>query len=109
MPAEKGEFNTTYSSDAYTEKMKIWVPVREQPKVHVPGKAPSTKITGWMQGTVKKVLKKISADESLLLVTTEDGGEIEISSSECPLQNERDDTVDDLVRSDFLHEPGYVS
>lgn len=26
----------------------------------------------------------------------------------CLFQNERDDTVDDLVKSDFLHEPGYA-
>ena len=31
-----------------------------------------------------------------------------LPSSECPLQNETDDTVDDLVKSDYLHEPGYA-
>jgi myosin-5 len=33
---------------------------------------------------------------------------IEAQASQCCLQNERDDTVDDLVRSDFLHEPGIL-
>lgn len=41
-----------------------------------------------------------------LTVRTEDGTVVTIAASECCLQNERDDTVDDLVRSDFLHEPG---
>lgn len=29
-------------------------------------------------------------------------------ASSSALQNERDDTVDDLVKSDFLHEPGWA-
>ena len=41
-----------------------------------------------------------------LTVRTEDGAMLDALASECCLQNERDDTVDDLVRSDFLHEPG---
>ena len=39
-------------------------------------------------------------------ITTEDGATPMLPPAECPLQNERDDTVDDLVKSDFLHEPG---
>ena len=39
-------------------------------------------------------------------IQKEDGSTVALSSAECPLQNERDDTVDDLVKSDFLHEPG---
>ena len=72
--------------------------------------------------------------EPLLDVRTEDGQELAgLPVSECCLQvglrkpvsaalpaapslnpplhapqNERDDTVDDLVKSDFLHEPGWV-
>ena len=33
---------------------------------------------------------------------------VEVLASDCHLQNERDDTVDDLVRSDHLHEPGIL-
>lgn len=39
-------------------------------------------------------------------VQTEEGTTITLPPLDCPLQNERDDTVDDLVKSDFLHEPG---
>ena len=39
-------------------------------------------------------------------IQKEDGSTVALSSADCPLQNERDDTVDDLVKSDFLHEPG---
>lgn len=34
------------------------------------------------------------------------GRVVHVPASEACLQNERDDTVDDLVRSDHLHEPG---
>lgn len=51
-------------------------------------------------------IAKRTEDDAVLSVQTEDGGLIEAQASECCLQNERDDTVDDLVRSDFLHEPG---
>jgi len=47
-------------------------------------------------------------DVTMLDVRFEKVGLVTIKASECFLQNERDDTVDDLVRSDFLHEPGYV-
>lgn len=39
---------------------------------------------------------------------TADGAALRLPAGECCLQNERDDTVDDLVKSDFLHEPGWV-
>ena len=53
-----------------------------------------------------QAITKWSNGDSILKVQTEDGTSIEAAASECCLQNERDDTVDDLVRSDFLHEPG---
>lgn len=40
-------------------------------------------------------------------VQTEEGIIITLPPLDCPLQNERDDVVDDLVKSDFLHEPGW--
>jgi myosin V len=43
-----------------------------------------------------------------LSVLTEDSAICQATASECYLQNERDDTVDDLVRSDHLHEPGIL-
>lgn len=47
-------------------------------------------------------------DVVVLDVLFDDGSRSQLKASECFLQNEKDDTVDDLVRSDFLHEPGCV-
>ena len=44
----------------------------------------------------------------MLEARTQDGTLLQLPATECCLQNERDDTVDDLVKSDFLHEPGWV-
>lgn len=56
-----------------------------------------------LQATFKNDEGRIS-----LTVRTEDGVLLDALASDCCLQNERDDTVDDLVRSDFLHEPGIL-
>jgi myosin V len=53
-------------------------------------------------------IAKRTEEDAILSVRTEDGALVEAQASECCLQNERDDTVDDLVRSDFLHEPGIL-
>jgi len=53
-------------------------------------------------------IAKRTEDDAVLSVRTEGGALIETQASECCLQNERDDAVDDLVRSDFLHEPGIL-
>jgi myosin-5 len=47
-----------------------------------------------------------SSASAELSVLDEGGATLRAVAAECCLQNERDDTVDDLVRSDFLHEPG---
>ena len=53
-----------------------------------------------------------SGDDMVLDVLLTDpessGKRVKALASECHLQNERDDTVDDLVRSDHLHEPGIL-
>jgi hypothetical protein len=59
--------------------------------------------TRWVRGTVRAVTP------AGLTVETEDGSVIEGAHPDaCPLQNTRDDALDDLVRADFLHEPGCV-
>lgn len=58
----------------------------------------------WVKGVVVK--SDASTKDSHVRVQTEGGAIREFSPEELPLQNERDDTVDDLVKSDFLHEPG---
>ncbi len=79
----------------------VWVPERNA--VDAQGKK---KAAGWVKGRVVAE-KKNKARETLLDVQT-DAGIQTLTPGECPLQNERDDTVDDLVKSDFLHEPGYL-
>ena len=63
------------------------------------------KTAGWVKGRVVAE-RRNAAGETILDVETERGQRQVLTPSECPLQNERDDTVDDLVKSDFLHEPG---
>ena len=41
-----------------------------------------------------------------VLVKAEVGWEAELLAGDCHVQNERDDTLDDLVKSDYLHEAG---
>jgi hypothetical protein len=41
-----------------------------------------------------------------LEVQAEDGWAAAVSLAACHLVNERDDTLDDLVKSDYLHEAG---
>ncbi len=41
-----------------------------------------------------------------LTVETEDGWSAAVPPGSCHLANDRDDTLDDLVKSDYLHEPG---
>lgn len=59
----------------------------------------------WLKATVVAVGG--APTSRTLTVETEDGRTLEgVPESDCPLQNSRDDTLDDLVRADFLHEPG---
>jgi myosin-5 len=59
----------------------------------------------WLKGTVVAVGG--TASSRTLTVETEDGRTLAgVPEPDCPLQNSRDDTLDDLVRADFLHEPG---
>lgn len=41
-------------------------------------------------------------------VDAEDGWSADVPARNCHLVNERDDTLDDLVKSDYLHEAGCV-
>lgn len=59
----------------------------------------------WVKGQVV-ALGAGASGSPLIEVQTEEGARPSVAALECPPQNERDDTVDDLVKSDFLHEPG---
>ena len=90
-------------SQAYHIGSLVWVPERS-PEQGL-GKQ---KVLRWVKGQVAAVGRN-SAGETVLSVQTEEGLVREHRPEDLPLQNERDDTVDDLVKSDFLHEPGYVA
>ena len=81
-------------SQAFLAGTPVWAP------------CPQNKST-WLRGVVEGVSR--GADESVMLcVKLEDGELSKQRASDCFLQNEKDDTVDDLVHSDFLHEPGIL-
>lgn len=68
------------------------------------------KIKRWAPGRVKAIHTVLDDPDSPQLdIEVDDTLEVltGLHISDCPLRNERDDTVDDLVKSDFLHEPGY--
>lgn len=72
-------------------------------------KAKRTKGSVWHRGVVQKVDPALEGGETgVLVVETEDGVVAHVPATACHLQNERDDIVDDLIRSDFLHEPGIL-
>ena len=81
----------------------VWAPER------APGEGPTAKrkAARWVKGQVVFVGQN-KANERVLEVRTEENATAQYYPAECPLQNERDDMVDDLVKSDFLHEPGYT-
>lgn len=86
-------------AQAYHEGTAVWVPERLDTGL---GKQ---KVGRWVKGVV--VGSQLDS-EGLFRVTvkTEEGNIRQYAAADLPLQNERDDTVDDLVKSDFLHEPG---
>jgi len=67
----------------------------------------SKKVARWVRGRVA-ALRPGADGQPGLEVVTEEGATHVLAPADAPLQNERDDTVDDLVKSDFLHEPGYA-
>ena len=91
------------ASQAHHVGASVWVPER------APGEGPTAKrkAARWVKGQVVFVGQN-KASERVLEVQTEENATAQYYPAECPLQNERDDTVDDLVKSDFLHEPGYT-
>ena len=87
------------SSQAYHEGSPVWVPEASESGFK------KQKVGRWVKGVV---LRGGVDPDGMFRVTvqTEEGNIGQYSPEDLPLQNERDDTVDDLVKSDFLHEPG---
>lgn len=88
-------------SQAFLQGTAVWAPSQASEG--------STRKTDsiWIRGIVEGVTRG-AEDEVVLNITLENGELGQYKASECFLQNEKDDTVDDLVRSDFLHEPGIL-
>lgn len=98
---ERGQITLRRSeSQAYQIGSQVWVP--EKGLDQALGKQ---RVLRWVKGVVESSAKD-AGDKTVLTVRTEEGAVREHKPDELPLQNERDDTVDDLVKSDFLHEPG---
>lgn len=90
--------------EAYQAGTAVWVP--DKGATTELSKFTSGKAARWVRGSVQSVVQP-SPGVFVLNVQTEENILLKgLSPQDCPLQNERDDTVDDLVRSDFLHEPG---
>ena len=87
------------SSQAYHEGSPVWVPEASESGFK------KQKVGRWVKGVV---LRGGVDPDGMFRVTvqTEEGSVGQYCPDDLPLQNERDDTVDDLVKSDFLHEPG---
>lgn len=104
--AEAQTLQRGVSNVAFHEGSQVWVPV-EAPSGRVTVAKPKA-AHQWRRGVVQAVAKQPNG-EPLLAVRTEDGQELGgVPAGDCCLQNERDDTVDDLVKSDHLHEPGIL-
>lgn len=102
---EKGQILVRKQSEqAYHVGCNVWVP-ETSPE---PGNLSRQKVVRWVKGQVCGS-DLDSTGNIILAVRTEEGAERIFKPTDLPLQNERDDTVDDLVKSDFLHEPGSVS
>ena len=56
----------------------------------------------WIRATVTGVQE----DGCTVAVRTEADWAADVPATDCHVQNERDDTLDDLVKSDYLHEAG---
>lgn len=59
----------------------------------------------WARATVMG----LKDDGCLVLVKADAGWESELPAVDCHVQNDRDDALDDLVKSDYLHEAGWGS
>jgi hypothetical protein len=96
---------------AYHAGCRVWVPAVEK-KGHVP-KTPvlygNQGVSGWVEGQVTRVVE-LGDGDGLLDVQAEDGRLLKgLKPNACLLQNDSSDIVEDLVDSDFLHEPGSAS
>jgi hypothetical protein len=55
---------------------------------------------------MRAMVTGVQDDGRTVAVRAEAGWMAEVAADDCHVQNERDDTLDDLVKSDYLHEAG---
>eukprot|EP00208_Stichococcus_sp_RCC1054_P002079 CAMPEP_0206143610 /NCGR_PEP_ID=MMETSP1473-20131121/21153_1 /ASSEMBLY_ACC=CAM_ASM_001109 /TAXON_ID=1461547 /ORGANISM="Stichococcus sp, Strain RCC1054" /LENGTH=1690 /DNA_ID=CAMNT_0053539093 /DNA_START=726 /DNA_END=5798 /DNA_ORIENTATION=+ len=80
---------------------EVWLPEALQPG----GRGGS----GWARGRVAALLPgQYGETGGVVRVDAEDGWSADVPARNCHLVNERDDTLDDLVKSDYLHEAGIL-
>ena len=88
---------------AYQPGVQVWI-LHERESNNCSG--------SWRLGTIEEIFREDTSNSFKLRVRLEDhnhGGIIHLyDSSNCYLRSARDDLVDDLVKSDFLHEPGIL-
>lgn len=88
---------------------QVWVAVPAQPSPSRGNNNTSQQqTTRWVPATVTRVDVDAAYGGMVLSLNTPDGTLTNMPAHACPLRNERDDTIDDLVKSDFLHEPGIL-
>jgi myosin-5 len=113
MTVPRQQYVEVATTNAFHEGSRVWVPAFVDP----PGRPSSASAirnnqkrgSVWHRGIVQKVEEAaVDGSECVLVVETEDGVVAQVPAAACHLQNERDDIVDDLIRSDFLHEPGIL-
>jgi len=96
---------------AYHSGCRVWVPAAAAAEKRPGGCTPllygTSDVSGWVEGHVTRVVEEPGAP-GLVEVQADDGRLLRLPPGSCPLQNERDDIVEDLVDSDFLHEPGIL-
>jgi myosin-5 len=99
--AQSGQWDT----QLYHEGSLVWVPQDEAGAAAAAGGR--RRAAGWVRGAVE-ALEPQPDGGHLLAVRIESGALLRAPAAACQPQNERDDGVEDLVRSDFLHEPGVL-
>eukprot|EP01025_Chloroclados_australasicus_P040985 TRINITY_DN4316_c0_g2_i1.p1 TRINITY_DN4316_c0_g2~~TRINITY_DN4316_c0_g2_i1.p1 ORF type:complete len:1132 (-),score=113.18 TRINITY_DN4316_c0_g2_i1:883-4278(-) len=111
VPIQEEGLGTVFSHGA-----QIWVPTSEVQVKNglVKKKGAAIDTPKWTRAKVERVEKGVNIVEGdgdakfILTIKLEDGTYWQVDSELCYLKNEHDVDVDDLVKSDFLHEPGVL-
>ncbi|KAL6770143.1 hypothetical protein ACKKBG_A33770 [Auxenochlorella protothecoides x Auxenochlorella symbiontica] len=92
-------------SQVYPQGTAVWAP-RVEVLLSAAADGSRKRVTHWLAGIVQAAERKGDAVDLKVRLTS--GDVVQITATSVHLQNERDDVIDDLVKSDFLHEPGIL-